>query len=150
GAFSLARTSSKTAQNYQVFDFGAYYRAAVSVARGQTPYGIDEHGPTAAFVYAPAYAFLLYPLSCLDYTWACRLWMLGNWIVCLVCIVLALRLVTAKKATGSWALLWLAMLPMASYFWNNISAGQLGALMVALCLAWAFCLQQGRSFLAGI
>src|SRR5262249_28065172 len=48
------------------------------------------------------------------------------------------------------ALLWLATLPMASYFWNNISAGQLGALMVALCLAWAVCQRQGRSFLGGI
>ena len=149
-AFSLARTSDKTAQTFQVFDFGAYYRAAGAVARGETPYAIDEHGPTAAFVYAPAYAFFLYPLSYLDYTWACRLWMLGNWIVCLVCIFLAMRLVTAMKFTQNWTLLWLATLPMASYFWNNISAGQIGALMVALCLAWAICQRRGRSFLGGI
>ena len=148
-ALSLARTIGKTADAYQVHDFGAYYRAAGAVVRGETPYVIDEHGPTASFVYAPAFAYLLAPLSYLDYTWAGRLWMIGNWILFLTCIYLAMRLVAPEEG-NQWAVLWMGTLPVAGYFWININSGQVGALMAALCLGWAVCQRQGRPFVGGI
>jgi hypothetical protein len=63
----------------QDFDFGSYYRAALAVRQGESPYTVDEHGILGVYPYAPAYAYLLIPLSSLDYLWACRLWMLLNW-----------------------------------------------------------------------
>jgi hypothetical protein len=147
--FSLTRTAGKTAADYQIHDFGAYYRAAGAVVRGENPYVIDEYGPTAAFVYSPAFAYLLSPLIYLDYVWAWRLWMLGNWAVCVACLLLAFHLVAPKEG-NRWALLWLGTLPLASFYWNNINAGQVGALMLALCLGWRFCQRQGRSFVGGI
>jgi hypothetical protein len=62
----------------QDFDFGAYYRAGRAVTRGESPYQLDKHGPEAAFVYAPGYAYLFALLSRLDYGWACPLWALFN------------------------------------------------------------------------
>jgi hypothetical protein len=147
--FSLFRTIGKTPDVYQVHDFGAYYRAAGAVIRGETPYVIDEHGPTASFVYAPAFAYFLAPLSYLDYTWASRLWMIGNWILFLTCIYLAMRLVAPEEG-NHWAVLWMGTLPVTGYFWININSGQVGALMTALCLGWALCQRQGRPFVGGI
>jgi hypothetical protein len=149
--YSLGWTIGKT-QTFQNFDFGAYYRSAEGVARGGTPYTINELGATATFVYAPAYAYLLSPLSSLDYIWTCRIWMMVNWLICLACIYLSLRLV-ADQDYGfgeKWILVWLGTLPVASYMWDNVRAGQVGALMVALCLGWAVCQRQGRHFLGGL
>ncbi|HMF15607.1 MAG TPA: glycosyltransferase family 87 protein, partial [Gemmataceae bacterium] len=148
-AFSLFRTIGKTGDAYQVHDFGAYYRAASHVIRGETPYVIDEHGPTASFVYAPAFAYFLAPLSYLDYTWASRLWMIGNWTLFLTCVYLAMRLVAPEEG-NNWKVLWMGTLPVAGYFWINISSGQVGALMTALCLGWTVCQRQGRPFVGGI
>src|SRR5262245_41005849 len=75
-AFSLYRTVGKTT-DFQDLDFGAYYRGAAAVTRGESPYFIDaEHGPTGSYVYGPAFAYLLQPLAKLDYIWAVRLWTL--------------------------------------------------------------------------
>src|SRR5207248_4897322 len=79
----------------QDMDFGAYYRAAVAVSQGESPYTLDEeegafpprakrldgYPSLGAFPYAPAYAYLLSPLHSLDYLWACRAWMLLNWLL---------------------------------------------------------------------
>src|SRR5437016_1683937 len=42
-AFSFWGTINKP--DCQDMDFGSYYRAAVAVSRGQTPYVVDEYGP---------------------------------------------------------------------------------------------------------
>ena len=89
-AFSLSRTVG-TPEDFQWGDFGAYYRAGRAVARGESPYRIDEYGPTSAFVYAPAYAYLFAPLSALDHTWAVRVWTLMNWGFCLACVLLVVH-----------------------------------------------------------
>src|SRR5919201_6331553 len=77
----------------QDLDFGSYYRAAVAVREGRTPYAVDEHGVMGVYSYAPAFAYLLVPLSYVDYLWACRLWMLLNWLLTGLGLHLALDLV---------------------------------------------------------
>src|SRR5437764_3210658 len=77
-AFSFWGTIGKP--DCQDQDFGAYYRAAVAVRRGQSPYTMDEHGPLGVYTYAPAFAYLLLPLQFLDYLWACRCWLVVNWL----------------------------------------------------------------------
>src|SRR4051794_18651644 len=73
--FSLVRTVGKSA-DFKDLDFGAYYRGARAVNRGETPYVVDEYGPLGSYVYGPALAFAMQPLASLDYNWACRLWTL--------------------------------------------------------------------------
>jgi hypothetical protein len=150
-AFSLARTRGAT-DDFQDANFGAYYRAGQAVARGESPYRLEEHGPTAAFVYAPAYAYLFSPLSRLDYAWAVRLWTLLNWACCAGCVVLGWTLVGGGDPPGGWdwGKVWLGGLPLAGYFWANVRVGQAGALMGALCLGWAVCQRRGRPFLGGL
>ncbi len=149
--FSLLRTVGKT-EDFQDLDFGAYYRAAGAAARGGSIYTIDKHGPTGAFVYAPAYAYFFLPLSYLDYLWACRLWTVLNWIFVAACVFLALRLVSEEESRlgKSWGLVWLIVLPLGSYFWSNVRAGQAGRLMTMLCLGWMVCQRRDRPFLGGV
>jgi hypothetical protein len=149
--FSLARTQGAT-EDFQDANFGAYYRAGRAVARGETPYAIDQHGPTAAFVYAPAYAYLFCPLSLLDYAWAVRLWTLLNWACCAGCVILALSLVSGADTPGDWGwgTVWLAALPLAGYFWANVRVGQTGALAAVLCLGWAVCQRRGWPMVGGV
>src|SRR5437870_4624486 len=88
----------------QDLDFGAYYRAGCAVARGATPYTVDAHGPLGTYPYAPAYAYLFAPLSCLDYFWACRLWLAVNWLITLACVALALELVLGPRPDDRWSI----------------------------------------------
>jgi hypothetical protein len=134
----------------QDLDFGSYYRAGRAVARGETPYMMDAHGPLGVYPYAPAYAYLFAPLSCLDYFWACRVWLAINWLVTLACVVLALDLVFGPRGPERWPVGLLALAPTAAYFWANVRVGQVGALMLLGCLAWAVCRLRGRPFVGGL
>ncbi len=135
----------------QDLDFGSYYRAGAAVARGQTPYTVDAHGPLGAYSYAPAYAYLFAPLSRLDYFWACRVWMALNWLATLGCFALALELIVGpRRRQGRWAVALLAAVPTAGYFWANVRVGQTGAVMLLLCLGWAVCRRRGRPFAGGL
>lgn len=148
--FSLARTVGK-GEDFQDADFGAYYQAGRMVSLGESPYTILKR-VDASFVYSPACAYLFLPLQSLGYLPACQLWTLVNWGSCLACIVLALHLTFGAdwRHKAAWGLLWLALLPVVSYFWNNVRSGQVGALMAACCLAWAVCRRRGRPFLGGL
>src|SRR5262245_29826750 len=134
----------------QDLDFGAYYRAGCAVARGETPYTVDAHGPLGVYPYAPAYAYLFAPLSRLDYFWACRLWLAVNWLITLACVGLALELVLGPRREERWSITLLALAPTAAYFWANVRVGQVGALMLLCCLAWAVCRRRGRPFAGGL
>jgi hypothetical protein len=134
----------------QDLDFGSYYRAGRAVARGATPYAVDEHGPLGVYPYAPAYAYLFAPLSCLDYFWACRLWLAVNWLVTLACVALAVALVLGPRREDRWPVTLLALAPATAYFWANLRVGQVGALMLLGCLAWAVCRRRGRPFAGGL
>jgi hypothetical protein len=134
----------------QDLDFGAYYRAGRAVARGETPYAVDAHGPLGVYPYAPAYAYLFAPLSRLDYFWACRLWLAVNWLITLACVALALELVLGPRRDERWSITLLALAPTAAYLWTNVRVGQVGALMLLCCLAWAVCRRRGRPFAGGL
>jgi hypothetical protein len=134
----------------QDLDFGAYYRAGCAVASGTTPYAVDAHGPLGVYPYAPAYAYLFAPLSCLDYFWACRLWLAVNWLITLACVALALELVLGPRREERWAITLLALVPTAAYFWANVRVGQVGTLMLLACLAWAVCRRRGWPFAGGL
>ena len=75
------------------------YRAAAAVRAGQTPYRLDEHGPMGVYPYAPAYAYLLVPLTYLDYLWAFRLCFGLNWLATTAAFALGLKLVDAFRMT---------------------------------------------------
>jgi hypothetical protein len=137
--------------NCQDMDFGSYYRAGTAVAGGETPYAVDEHGPLGAYPYAPAYAFVFMPLSCLDYLWACRLWMLVNWVATAAAFLLALRLVRGPGSRdGAWTTVCLAALATGAYLWANLRMGQIAMLMVLGCLGWAWCRRRGARFTGGL
>jgi hypothetical protein len=149
-AYSLWTTVGKP--DCQDFDLGSYYRAAVAVRQGQSPYTVDEHGFLGVYPYAPAYAYLFIPLSGLDYLWACRLWMLLNWGLTAMSLLLALELVlqpnTEPRARSPVAVL--AVIPMAMYLWANLRVGQVAMMQSLACLGWACCYRAGRHFLGGI
>jgi hypothetical protein len=134
----------------QDLDFGAYYRAGGAVARGQTPYRVDAHGPLGVYPYAPAYAYLFAPLSYLDYFWACRLWLAVNWLITLAGVALARELVLGPRREERWPITLLALAPTAAYFWANVRVGQVGTLMLLACLAWAVCRRRGWPFVGGL
>jgi hypothetical protein len=134
----------------QDLDFGSYYRAGVAVRRGETPYTVDAHGVLGAYPYAPVYAYLFAPLSCLDYLWACRVWMVLNWLATVGCFALALTLILGPGRTDRWAVALLAAVPTAGYLWANVRVGQVGALMLLGCLGWAVCRRRGWPFLGGL
>jgi hypothetical protein len=136
----------------QDMDFGAYYRAAVAVSRGQTPYTVDEYGPLGVYPYAPAYAYLLIPLRWLNYIWACRLWMLLNWVATIAVFVVSLRLVhrSDEERGDGWSVALLAALATASYVWANVRVGQIAMFMLLGCLGWDYCRRQGKEFLGGM
>jgi hypothetical protein len=133
----------------QDLDFGSYYRAGSAVLRGETPYAMDHHGPLGIYAYAPAYAYLFAPLSCLDYFWACRLWMALNWLATLACVLLALDLLGVARA-DRWPVALLAVAATAAYLWANVRVGQVGAIMLLGCLGWAVCRRRGRPFVGGL
>jgi hypothetical protein len=146
--FSLIRTIGKST-DYQDLDFGAYYRGALAVSRGETPYVVDEYGPLGSYVYGPALAFMMQPLVLLDYIWACRLWTLFNWALTCGCVAMALGLAGVKDRRHLLMAFWLTTIPTASYFWSGIRVGQASILMVTLCLGWGLCLRSGRSLTGG-
>ncbi|MCC6419865.1 MAG: DUF2029 domain-containing protein [Gemmataceae bacterium] len=133
-------------------DFGAYYRAGAAVARGATPYAVDAHGPLGTYAYAPAYAFCFAPLARLDYLWACRAWMVVNWLATMAGIALCLRLAlgAAWRRKAGWGMVLLAVVPVAPYFWANLRVGQVGMLMLLGCLGWAECARRGWRFAGGL
>ena len=139
-------------EGFQDGDFGAYHRAARVVARGESPYQVDEYGPEETFVYSPAFAYSIRPLGSLDYPWAARVWILMNFALWAVCIHLALELalVDSRRHPMHWGMVWLGGVATLSYFWNNVRVGQAGTLMVFFCLLWVLCLRRGRSFLSGL
>jgi hypothetical protein len=136
----------------QDLDFGSYIRASLAVRSGNTPYTVDEHGPLGVYPYAPAYAYLLIPLTYLDYIWACRLWTVFNWLATAGSFWLALRLVFNQEELtkdGHIAVLIVAI-PLAGYIWANLRVGQVAMFMVLACLAWQYCQRRGRPLFGGI
>jgi hypothetical protein len=149
-AFSFWGTIGKP--DAQDLDLGAYYRAAVAVNGGQSPYVVDEHGPMGSYPYAPVYAFLMVPLQFLEYLWAVRLWMVLNWLATAAVFVLATRIIWGPGQTlakASWALP-LAVLPTVAYVWANLRVGQAAMLMTMACLGWVVSFQRGRPFCGGL
>jgi hypothetical protein len=134
----------------QDMDFGAYYRAGAAVARGETPYTVDEHGPLGSFAYAPAYAYLFLPLSQLDYLWACRLWLAWNWAISVLGCLLAWRLVAGEPEQGVGAAVLLAVSASGAYLWSNLRMGQVAMLMLVGCLGWVWCRRRGWNFAGGL
>jgi len=149
-AFSFWGTIGKP--DCQDMDFGAYYRAGAAVARGETPYKVDEHGPLGVYSYAPVYAYLFMPFTCLDYLWACRLWMVVNWTATAAGCLLALRLARGREQQTEipWPALAMTLVAVGGYLWANIRMGQTGMLMVLGCLGWAWSARQGRRFTGGL
>jgi hypothetical protein len=152
GAILLSVWGTLGNPDCQDTDFGAYYRGAAAVRRGETPYRVDpRYGPTAVYVYAPAFAYCLVPLTYLDYLWAVRCWLVLNWLAVLACLFLSLRLVTGSEwYTHRWRLLWLAALPVSAYFWDNLHAGQAALLVIVCCLGWIACRRAGHPFVGGL
>jgi hypothetical protein len=132
----------------QDLDFGAYYRAGLAVRQGRTPYIVDEYGPLGVYPYAPAFAYGFIPLTYLDYLWACRCWMLLNWLATAAAVVLAVRLLRLK-GEEVWPIVLLAFVPMTGYLWTNLHVGQISMFLVLGCLAWVYCQRQGHRFLGG-
>jgi hypothetical protein len=136
----------------QDLDFGSYYRAALAVRQGQTPYTVDHHGFLGVYSYAPAFAYLFIPLGRLEYIWACRLWMLLNWGFTALGLLLSLKL--ACQPNSAWYprmfVAVLAVIPTTAYLWANLRAGQTAMLMLVACLGWACCFRAGRQYLGGI
>jgi alpha-1,2-mannosyltransferase len=130
-------------------DFGSYYRAARAVAAGQSPYLLDEHGWLGAYPYAPVFPYLLIPLGQLDYLWACRLWLLLNWLTLAACCGLVLRLAGSSWAGPHWQWLMLGLIPTAAYIWATLRVGQVSLLMFLGCLAWADFRRRGWRFAGG-
>lgn len=130
-------------------DFGAYYRAALAVRQGRTPYFVDEYGPMGVYPYAPAFAYGLIPLTYLDYPWACRCWMLFNWLTTATAFVIAVRLLRLGEEEV-WGIVLLALVPMTAYVWINLHVGQASMLMTLGCLAWVYSQRQGYRFLGGL
>ena len=139
-------------------DFGAYYRAALAVRQGRTPYFVDEYGPMGVYPYAPAFAYGFIPLAYLDYLWACRCWMLLNWLTTGAGFVLAIRLLHPPhsppceggvRGSEVWGIVLLTLVPMTAYLWTNVHVGQVSMVMVLGCLGWVYCQRQGYRFLGG-
>jgi hypothetical protein len=133
-------------------DFGSYYRAAVAVGRGESPYTVDEHGPMGVYPYAPAYAYLFLPLGHLDYLWACRIWLALNWIATAAVFAAALRLVLGAdwRSANVQGILPLAIVPMLTYIWADLRVGQIAMFMTLGCVGWMSCRQRGRPFAGGL
>lgn len=146
-AMSFARTVDPNAEARD-FDFGALYRGAQAVARGESPYVNDRYGPLGAYIYSPTWAYLLRPLTWFDYTSARRIWMAINWILMTASVAMALRLAFGRVSVPALAL-WLTVLPVSSYFWSALRAGQISIFMAALYLGWATCRRAGWRFTGG-
>ena len=136
----------------QDLDFGSYFRAAVAVRGGATPYKVDEYGPLGVYPYAPAYAYLLIPLTYLDYIWACRLWMILNWLATAGSFWLALKLVFAGEELGPrrYVGLLLILVPLGGYIWANLRVGQVAMFMVLAILGWLYCQRSGWPLVGGV
>jgi hypothetical protein len=149
-AISLKQTIGKT-EEFQYSDFGAYYDAGRLVSQGDSPYAM--RGRTdACFVYAPAAAYLFVPLQAFDYVGASRVWTIVNWAACGACVWLAWTLTVGpdRRRSIAWAAVGMAAIPILNYFLKNVRSGQVGAIMAALCLAWAVCRRRGWSFSGGL
>jgi hypothetical protein len=136
----------------QDLDFGSYFRAAVAVRSGTTPYKVDEYGPLGVYPYALAYAYLLIPLTYRDYIWACRLWMNFNWLATACSFWLALKLVFDGEELGPrrYLVLLLIVVPLGGYIWANLRVGQVAMFMVLAILGWLYCQRSGWRLVGGI
>ncbi len=130
-------------------DFGSYYRAAAAVRAGQTPYQVGAQGPMGVYPYAPAYAYLLVPLTYLDYLWAFRLWLGFNWLATAAAFALCWELAEEPPA-NRWAAFLLAGVPMAGYLWANLRVGQAAMFVLLACLGWARLQRRGLRFTGGL
>jgi hypothetical protein len=131
-------------------DFGAYYRAGQSTLEARPLYELDSHGPLAAYMYAPVFAFTGFRwLAHLPYLWAVRVFMAINWIATFVCVWLCLRLM---KTPGRDLLILglIAIVPTGDYLKANIHNGQVGTMLLLACIGWLTLMLSGRSFLGGL
>src|SRR5579871_6086643 len=135
----------------QDMDFGAYYRAALAVRQSHTPYTVDEYGPMAVYPYAPAFAYGFIPLTYLEYPWACRGWLIVNWLATLACFFLAIKLLrlSGQEFEEIGDVILLALVPTSTYLWANLRVGQVSMIMVFGCLGWAYYQQRGQRILGG-
>jgi hypothetical protein len=135
----------------QDLDFGSYFRAALAVRAGETPYKVDDYGPLGVYPYAPAYAYLLIPLTHLDYILACRLWMFLNWLATAGSFWLALKLVFDQDPSRKrYVVLLLIIVPLGGYIWANLRVGQVAMFMVLAILGWLYCQRRGWPFVGGV
>jgi hypothetical protein len=104
------------------------------------------------YPYAPAFAYAFIPFTWLGYLWACRCWLLVNWLATGAAFILALALLKpAEGRSGElWGIVLLALIPTSGYLWANLRVGQVAMMMALGCLLWAYCRQRGHRFLGGM
>jgi hypothetical protein len=131
-------------------DYDAYYRGAVRVANGETPYVLDEFGFHGTYRYPPALAYAMIPLTALDVATAGRLWFVFNGLLMAGTTWLVMRLAFGSRSgsVGLYATL-LAVVACSCYVCQNLFQGQVSLAMTACCFGWALCHRTGRPFAGG-
>jgi hypothetical protein len=133
-------------------EYEQYYRAAVRVGNGETPYVVDDLGHWHTFRYPPAFAYLVLPFGQLDPVWGARLWFVMNLAALAGCCLLGAYLVLGPRVWSAEAgvLVLVALFACSCYNCGNLFQGQVALAMTLACLGWAACRRAGRNFTGGL
>lgn len=132
-------------------EYEQYFRAAVRVGNGETPYVVDDLGHWHTFRYPPAFAYLVLPFGQIDPAWGARLWFVLNYAVLAGCCLLGAYLVLGPRPWSAEAgvLVLVALFACSCYNCGNFFQGQVALAMALACLGWAACRRAGRNFTGG-
>lgn len=135
------------------WDLAAYYRAAQSVWKGESPYTLQDESQEVhltnltIYVYPPLFARVLSPFSALPFETVRVLWLLLQVLAFESLYWLGLRLFGQRFTPQSWGLYHLAALPYDGAA-TDFRAGNTALVEAALLAAWAG-LHLSRPLVAG-
>lgn len=128
-------------------DYQLWHDVGEQVVRGEQIYPAGD--TKFDFMYPPPAALLLAPVSMLGKSGTVIALALGNIAAWLACILLAARLVVARKVRGSLLVYLMPSVLVCVFIWSNFHIGQPSMLLLALMLGAFLALQSQRNLVAG-
>jgi hypothetical protein len=128
-------------------DYWVWYQTGQTVLQGGEIYPDRWH--KFPFMYPPACALFLAPISMLGLTGLVTVLALVNAAAWICSVVFSVRLATGHKARAPLVVYVLPSLVMGAHVWGNFLLGQPSLVLLALMLGAFLCLQRTRYWAAG-
>jgi hypothetical protein len=132
------------------YDFEVYWNAGHMMAAGEPDlYGWQDGRNEWVFLYPPFFAAMFAPVSWLDLSTACALWMLAQIPLLALCLWGLWRLVDARSFADRALVTAATLVPLFMAFHRNIGWGQVNLLVLAACVWGLAFAMRGRANAGG-